>query len=148
MLFQWLSYIVLLPNFRWFPLATQPTRASDASQLVSWHLGMCCQSRSRNTTLCITFLGWRSPMRLSLWHLRIRNLTVHEQRSTSSYRTLATTAITRTTMRRRRSTLPLVTQRTRSCIVTLMNFSTSWTRLRSPPVDCELCWATWASPLP
>jgi hypothetical protein len=47
MLFKSQSYTLLLSNFRWFTLTAQPTRASDASQLVSWHFEMCHLSRSR-----------------------------------------------------------------------------------------------------
>jgi hypothetical protein len=101
--------------------------------------GMCHLSRSHNT-----FIRMRSPSRLSSWHMRVRNLRAHQQRSTSS-RTMTMMSTTSPTMR---STLPCVTRRTRSCITTPMSFGLSGMRFRSLSTDCELCWVSWASPSP
>jgi hypothetical protein len=66
-------------------------------------------------TLRSTFLRKMSPTRLSLWHLRDKNLREHWQRSTSYRRTMRTTttmATTSTTTTTTMRTTTMTTMRT------------------------------------
>jgi hypothetical protein len=46
----------MFPNFRWFVLTAQPSRALDINPLVSWHQGMYHLRQSHSPTLFSTFL--------------------------------------------------------------------------------------------